>query len=108
LEDRYTSPQQRGSVIAKTGTLISTDRGASSLVGQTKTRSGTVVLFVIFNQQGNVSRFRANQDEIVTSIQTALGGPAAFAYRPIALAMRLTDTENEASKSKSEYEPKDN
>lgn len=107
LEDRYTSPQQRGSVIAKTGTLISTDRGASSLVGQTKTRSGTVVLFVIFNQQGSVSRFRANQDEIVTSIQTALGGPAAFPYRPIALAMRLTDTENEASKSKSEYEPKD-
>ncbi len=108
LEDRYTSPEQRGSVIAKTGTLISTDRGASSLVGQMQTKSGTIVLFVIFNQRGSALRFRANQDEIVTSIQSTLGGPAPFSYRPVALAMRLVDTENEAPKVKSEYEPKDN
>lgn len=108
LEERFTSPQHRGSVIAKTGTLISTDSGASSLVGQMRTQSGTVVLFVIFNQHGNVLRFRANQDEIVQSIQRTLGGPAPFSYHPIALAMRLSDTENEATKSKSEYEPKDN
>ncbi len=108
LEDRYTSPEQRGSVIAKTGTLISTDRGASSLVGQMQTKSGTIVLFVIFNQRGGVLRFRANQDEIVTSIQSTLGGPAPFSYHPVALAMRLVDTENEAAKVKIEYEPKDN
>jgi len=108
LEDRYTSVEQRGSVIAKTGTLISTDRGASSLVGQMKTKSGAVVLFVIFNQRGSVLRFRANQDEIVTSIQNTLGGPAPFRYRPVALAMRLADTADESTKAKTEYEPKDN
>ena len=108
LKDRYTSPDQRGSIIAKTGTLISTDRGASSLVGQMQTRSGMLVLFVIFNQHGSVLRFRANQDEIVTSIQNTLGGPAPFAYRPGTLAMRLADTENETAKGKSEYEPKNN
>lgn len=108
LQDRYTSPDQRGSIIAKTGTLISTDRGASSLVGQMQTRSGMLVLFVIFNQRGSVLRFRANQDEIVTSIQNTLGGPAPFAYRPGTLAMRLADTENETAKGKTEYEPKNN
>ena len=106
LQDRYSSPAQRGSIIAKTGTLISTDRGASSLVGQMQTRSGTLVLFVIFNQRGSVLRFRANQDEIVTSIQDTLGGPAPFSYRPVALAMRLADTENESTKAKTEYEPR--
>jgi D-alanyl-D-alanine carboxypeptidase len=108
LEERYTSPGQRGSVIAKTGTLISTDRGASSLVGQAQTREGVEVLFVIFNQRGSVLHFRSNQDRIVSSLQSALGGPAPFAYHPVALAMRLSDTENEPTKSKSEYEPKDN
>jgi len=106
LEDRYTAPEQRGSVIAKTGTLISTDRGASSLVGQTQTRNGVEVLFVIFNQRGSVLNFRANQDQIVRSLQSTLGGPAPFSYRPVALAMRLSDTVNEATKSKSEFEPK--
>ena len=106
LEDRFTAPEQRGTVIAKTGTLISTDRGASSLVGQTKTRDGVEVLFVIFNQRGNVLNFRANQDQIVSSLQSTLGGPAPFSYRPVALAMRLSDTENEATKSKAEFEPK--
>lgn len=105
LEDRFTSFEQRGSVIAKTGTLITTDRGASSLVGETKTKSGAVVLFVIFNQRGSVLRFRANQDEIVASIQNTLGGPAPFAYRPVALPMRLANTENDVAKRKNEYEP---
>ena len=82
LEDRYTDPLERGSVIAKTGTLVRTDGGASSLVGQMKTKSGRVILFVIMNQRGNVVRFRQNQDEIVAAIQNSLGGPAAFDYRP--------------------------
>ena len=108
LEDRYTAPDQRGSVIAKTGTLISTDRGASSLVGQMKTKSGKVVLFVIFNQRGSVLRFRANQDEIVASLQNTLGGPAPFPYHPGTLALRLADTANQSTKAKTEYEPRDN
>jgi D-alanyl-D-alanine carboxypeptidase/D-alanyl-D-alanine-endopeptidase (penicillin-binding protein 4) len=106
LEDRYTDPQERGSVVAKTGTLIRTDGGASSLVGQMKTKSGRIVLFVIMNQHGNVVRFRQNQDTIVTSIQNSLGGPAPFPYQPVKLAMRLANSEFEAAKGHGEFEPK--
>ncbi|MDX6306005.1 MAG: hypothetical protein QOI77_2974 [Blastocatellia bacterium] len=107
LEDRYTDPAERGSVIAKTGTLVRTDGGASSLVGQMKTKSGRVVLFVILNQHGNVVRFRQNQDGIVAAIQNTLGGPAPFDYRPVRLSMRLADSDYEAAKARGEYEPRD-
>lgn len=106
LEDRYTDPQERGSVVAKTGTLVRTDGGASALVGQMKTKSGRVVLFVIMNQRGNVVRFRVNQDSIVMAIQNSLGGPSPFAYQPVKLAMRLANSEMEAAKGRGEFEPK--
>ena len=105
LEERYTDALERGSVIAKTGTLVRTDGGASSLVGQMRTKSGRVVLFVIMNQRGNVVRFRQNQDTIVSSIQNSLGGPAPFDYRPVKLAMRLANSESEATRGR-EFEPK--
>ncbi|HYX30845.1 MAG TPA: D-alanyl-D-alanine carboxypeptidase [Pyrinomonadaceae bacterium] len=106
LEDRYTDPVERGSVVAKTGTLIRTDGGASALVGQMKTKSGRVVLFVIMNQRGNVIRFRQNQDTIVTAIQNSLGGAAPFDYQPVKLAMRLANSEFEAARARGEFEPK--
>jgi D-alanyl-D-alanine carboxypeptidase/D-alanyl-D-alanine-endopeptidase (penicillin-binding protein 4) len=106
LEERYTDALERGSVIAKTGTLIRTDGGASSLVGQMRTKSGRVVLFVIMNQRGNVVRFRQNQDTIVTAIQNSLGGPAPFPYQPVKLAMRLANSEFETAKGHGEFEPK--
>ena len=105
LEDRYTDPAARGSVIAKTGTLGHTDGGASSLVGQMLTKNGRVVLFVIFNQHGNVLSFRQNQDLIVTAIQNALGGPAPFTYQPVTLALRLAHSDYEAAKARGETEP---
>jgi len=106
LEDRYTDALERGSVIAKTGTLTHSDGGASSLVGQMKTKSGRVVLFVIMNQQGNVLSFRQNQDNIVASIQNVFGGPAPFDYRPVNLSMRLANSSSETGKGRGEYEPK--
>ena len=106
LEDRYTDPLERGSVIAKTGTLVRTDGGASSLVGQMKTKSGRTVLFVIMNERGNVVRFRENQDAIVAAIQNSLGGPAPFDYQPVKLSMRLADSEYAAAKARGEYEPR--
>ena len=94
LEDRFTGPAWQGSVIAKTGTLIRTDGGASSLVGQMKTATGEVLLFVIFNQRGSVVRFRQNQDFMVMQIQNSRGGPRPFKYSPLILTMKLADTEN--------------
>lgn len=94
LEDRFTGPAWKGSVVAKTGTLTKTDGGASSLVGQMKTRNGDTLLFVIMNQRGNVLRFRSNQDYLVMLVQNSRGGPKAFNYKPLALTMRLADTES--------------
>jgi D-alanyl-D-alanine carboxypeptidase/D-alanyl-D-alanine-endopeptidase (penicillin-binding protein 4) len=102
LEKRYTFPTSRGSVIAKTGTLVRTDGGASSLTGQMRTASGETLLFVIFNMYGNVSRFREYQDALITQIQSTHGGPAAFKYQPQPFTIRLADT---ATGSADEYEP---
>jgi D-alanyl-D-alanine carboxypeptidase/D-alanyl-D-alanine-endopeptidase (penicillin-binding protein 4) len=104
MEERFTGPAWEGSVIAKTGTLVRTDGGASSLVGQMKTASGDVLLFVIMNQRGSVVRFRQNQDYLVMQVQNTRGGPKAFAYQPRVLAMKLADTQS-VSASANEFEP---
>jgi D-alanyl-D-alanine carboxypeptidase/D-alanyl-D-alanine-endopeptidase (penicillin-binding protein 4) len=104
LEDRFTGPAWEGSVIAKTGTLVRTDGGASSLVGQMKTAQGDVLLFVIMNQRGSVLRFRQNQDRLVMQVQNSRGGPKSFGYKPRVLAMKLADTQT-ISTSANEFEP---
>ncbi|HKP47305.1 MAG TPA: D-alanyl-D-alanine carboxypeptidase [Pyrinomonadaceae bacterium] len=104
LEDRFTGPAWAGSVIAKTGTLVRTDGGASALVGQMRTASGEVLLFVIMNQQGSVVRFRHNQDSLVMQVQNSRGGPKPFAYKPRILAMKLADTQS-VSATSGEFEP---
>ena len=105
LEDRFTGPAWQGSVIAKTGTLIRTDGGASSLVGQMRTANGETLLFVIMNQRGNVVRFRENQDFIVMQVQNSRGGPKAFKYKPLTLTMKLADTESISGSADAEFEP---
>jgi D-alanyl-D-alanine carboxypeptidase/D-alanyl-D-alanine-endopeptidase (penicillin-binding protein 4) len=105
LEDRFTGPAWQGSVIAKTGTLVRTDGGASSLVGQMNTKNGDTLLFVIMNQQGNVSRFRSNQDYLVMQVQNSRGGPQAFIYKPLALTMKLADTESISGPANGELGP---
>ena len=97
----------RGSVIAKTGTLLRTDGGASSLVGQMRTANGEVLLFVIMNQRGSVSRFRENQDYLVMLVQNTRGGPKAFDYKPLMLTMQLSHTESTVAAGE-EYEPPSN
>ncbi|MEN3326692.1 MAG: hypothetical protein V7638_1499 [Acidobacteriota bacterium] len=104
LEDRFTGPAWRGSVIAKTGTLLRTDGGASALVGQMRTASGETLLFVIMNQRGSVGRFRENQDYLVMLAQNTRGGPKAFDYKPSLLTMQLSHTESIVAGSE-EFEP---
>ena len=104
LEDRFNGLAWRGSVIAKTGTLLRTDGGSSSLVGQMKAANGEVLLFVIMNQRGSVSRFRENQDYLVMLVQNMRGGPKAFEYKPLMLSMQLSNTESTVAGGE-EYEP---
>jgi D-alanyl-D-alanine carboxypeptidase/D-alanyl-D-alanine-endopeptidase (penicillin-binding protein 4) len=105
LEDRFTGPAWQGSVIAKTGTLVRTDGGASSLVGQMRTKAGDILLFVIMNQHGSVLRFRSNQDYLVMQVQNSRGGPKPFNYKPVALAMKLADTESVSGSASGELGP---
>jgi serine-type D-Ala-D-Ala carboxypeptidase/endopeptidase (penicillin-binding protein 4) len=105
METRFTEPPWRGSVIAKTGTLMRTDGGASSLVGQMRTASGATLLFVIMNRRGNVMRFRSNQDFLLMQIQTSRGGPKSFSYKPRSLAMKLSDTQSSFAGADDEFEP---
>lgn len=105
METRFTNPAYRGSVIAKTGTLLRTDGGASSLVGQMKTASGATLLFVIMNRRGSVWKFRLNQDFLVMQIQSSRGGPAAFSYKPRSLPMKLSDTQSSFAGTGEEFEP---
>jgi D-alanyl-D-alanine carboxypeptidase/D-alanyl-D-alanine-endopeptidase (penicillin-binding protein 4) len=91
LERRFDAPFQRGSIVAKTGTLGSTDGGVSALSGEMQTRAGGKILFVIFNQRGGVNRFRTFQDNFVTSIQEQWGG-AVPVYATTSLAWRLANT----------------
>jgi len=105
LQERFNGPTWRGSVVAKTGTLVRTDGGASALVGQMRTANGEVLLFVILNQRGSVWRFRENQDYLVMLIQNTRGGPKPFEYKPLTLMMQLSDTESTFGTS-DEYEPK--
>lgn len=109
LEKRYTDLQARGSVIAKTGTLVRTDGGASALVGQMRTRAGETLLFVIFNQRGNVLRFRESQDALVSQVQNSRGGPAPFKYQPLTPVLRMASTQLDSLPTrKDEYEPGQN
>jgi D-alanyl-D-alanine carboxypeptidase/D-alanyl-D-alanine-endopeptidase (penicillin-binding protein 4) len=107
LSKRYVFGQSRGSVIAKTGTLIRTDGGASALVGEMRTAEGQTLLFAILNLHGNVLRFRENQDQLVTLVQNSRGGPAPFAYLPSRLAMSLSDDQSDSKipVRTDEYEP---
>ncbi|MEO8574766.1 MAG: D-alanyl-D-alanine carboxypeptidase [Pyrinomonadaceae bacterium] len=91
LENRFDTDFSSGSVIGKTGTLGQTDGGASALTGEINTRNGKL-LFVIFNQRGNVARFRSFQNSYVSLIQGQFGGPAPVAYTPISLDYRMAKT----------------
>ena len=105
LEKRFAVHPSRGSIVAKTGTLIRTDGGASALVGHLRTRNGGTLYFVIFNQRGSVPRFRESQNQLLYNLQLARGGPSQIPYTPQALAIRLSDTEYQAAKNSDEFEP---
>ena len=105
LEERFRATAWRGSVIAKTGTLMRTGGGASALVGQLRAANGETLLFVIMNEHGSVVRFRENQDYLVMLVQNTRGGPKAFDYKPSLLTMQLSNTESVLSGS-DEFEPR--
>jgi len=89
LEERFDSDFSKGSVVGKTGTLGNTDGGVSALAGEMNTRGGKL-LFVIFNQHGSVTRFRAFQNFFVSLVQGQFGGAAPLDYSPVDIDTRLS------------------
>jgi len=74
LQRRLVRDDVRGSVIAKTGTLVSIDNGVSTLVGIAYTRAHGPVLFAVFNSGGNVKAYRRLQDQFIEQVIAEEGG----------------------------------
>lgn len=91
LENRFNSTFSIGSVVGKTGTLPRTDGGVSTLSGEINTKKGKL-LFVIFNQRGNVSRFRSFQNNYIAVVQSYFGGGVPMKYDQINLDARMAGT----------------
>lgn len=91
FDEDFAAGTVAGSVVGKTGTLGNTDAGVSTLTGEINTRNGKL-LFVIFNQRGNVNRFRSFQNSYVSLIQGQFGGAAQMPYSAVSLDVRLAKT----------------
>jgi D-alanyl-D-alanine carboxypeptidase/D-alanyl-D-alanine-endopeptidase (penicillin-binding protein 4) len=74
LQRRFVRDNVRGSVVAKTGTLVSIDNGVSTLVGIAYTRAHGPVLFAVFNSGGNVRAYRRLQDQFIDQLIAEEGG----------------------------------
>jgi len=77
MDRRFTSPGERGSVIAKTGTLTTTDGGVSALAGMVRCDKEDLY-FIIFCWKGSVNGFRHQQDQLIRQLQADRGGPRRF------------------------------
>lgn len=80
LDERFTDPLERGSVVAKTGTLPGTDGGTSTLAGMFRSRLENVY-FVIFCWRGSVASFRKQQDDLIRKFQGLHGGALPYEYQ---------------------------
>ena len=79
LAGRFTDGEFAGSVVAKTGTLRTTDGGAAVLAGLAYTRDRGAVIFAVYDmaEGRRVMRLRERQDEFLKNLILELGGPAA-------------------------------
>lgn len=83
LLDRFAEPDFAGSVIAKTGTLHSTDDGVAALAGMMNTRQCGKLLFAVYDmaEGRRVLHLRQVQDEFLKRMAMECGGPSPMAYR---------------------------
>jgi D-alanyl-D-alanine carboxypeptidase/D-alanyl-D-alanine-endopeptidase (penicillin-binding protein 4) len=89
LRTRFDEANIRGSVVAKTGTLVTIDNGVSNLVGIAYTRAHGPLAFAIFNSGGGVHAYRRLQDQFLSKVIEEEGGGIPSTY----MIDRLTPTE---------------
>jgi D-alanyl-D-alanine carboxypeptidase/D-alanyl-D-alanine-endopeptidase (penicillin-binding protein 4) len=78
LARRFTEKEYAGSVIAKTGTLYTTDTGVAALAGVMHTRDRGDLLFAIYNgaEYRRIQHLRNAQDDFLKELMNEFGGPA--------------------------------
>jgi D-alanyl-D-alanine carboxypeptidase/D-alanyl-D-alanine-endopeptidase (penicillin-binding protein 4) len=78
MRGRFAESGFAGSVIAKTGTLTSTDSGMAALAGVMRTRDRGTLLFAVYDnaEYRRVVPLRKVQDEFLKKLMNELGGPA--------------------------------
>src|SRR5215510_2785740 len=77
LRGRFGGNKFAGSVVAKTGTLYSTDTGVAALAGVMYTRNRGPLLFAVYDvaEGKHVKQLRPLQDELLRQIIIECGGP---------------------------------
>ncbi len=77
LRGRFTEGRFAGSVVAKTGTLYSTDSGVAALAGVMYTRDRGPMLFAVYDlaEGKRVSNLRRVQDNFLKQLMIECGGP---------------------------------
>ncbi|MCI0666109.1 MAG: D-alanyl-D-alanine carboxypeptidase, partial [Acidobacteria bacterium] len=77
LRGRFGGKKFAGSVVAKTGTLYSTDTGVAALAGVMYTRNRGPLLFAVYDvaEGKRVKQLRRLQDELLQQIINECGGP---------------------------------
>lgn len=83
LIDRFAEPEFAGSVIAKTGTLHSTDDGVAALAGVMSTQTCGKLLFAVYDmaEGRNVLHLRRVQDDFLKRLAVECGGLRPMANR---------------------------
>ncbi len=78
MRSRFTESQFAGSIVAKTGTLTSTDAGVAALAGVMHTRNRGTLLFAVYDnaEYRRIVPLRKAQDEFLKNLMNEMGGPA--------------------------------
>src|SRR5215468_3829023 len=78
MRARFNGDEFAGSVVAKTGTLTSTDSGMAALAGVMHTRDRGTLLFAIYDgaEYRRIVPLRKAQDEFLKDLMNEMGGPA--------------------------------
>jgi D-alanyl-D-alanine carboxypeptidase len=85
MRARFSERGFAGSIIAKTGTLTTTDNGMANLAGVMHTRDRGALLFAVYDnaESRTIRPLRKTQDEFLKKLMNELGGPAPDTERSL-------------------------
>jgi len=101
LRRRFSSLPQGTRIVAKTGTLLSSDGGASALVGIAYPPNGEPLVFAILNRGRQIGRFRSVQDQVLASVASGNDASVVLASLNVKPAPRASYKKQLTKKSKS-------